>query len=102
MLISRRVRFLAGLLAIDAAIIGGFALFPGRQGPPAAGETARAVDGGAARAAAPQWKNSSSATRGVDPAALGQRAAAVYLAARKRVGKSKRVILNPPRRVGDD
>jgi hypothetical protein len=86
------LRFLLGLAVIDAAVIAGFGLV-GRApaAAPAAAPVATA-DAGAARVA---WK-------GIDPAALGKKLAAVYTGARRRVGKNKRVVLAAPRRTGDD
>jgi hypothetical protein len=39
---------------------------------------------------------------GVDAADLGKRVGALYLSVRKNLGKAKKVLLQPPRRVGDD
>lgn len=91
------LRFGLGLLAIDATIVAAFGLLGGRA--PAAVTVAPTTDAGAPaqRAAPPKplWKN-------VDAGALGEKTAAVYMAARKRLGKNKRVILAAPKRVGDD
>jgi hypothetical protein len=90
------IRFVLGLLAIDAIVVAAFAL-PARQAAStaAATTTSSATDAGARAAPRVLWKN-------VDPAALGEKTAAVYVAARRRLGKNKRVILAAPRRVGDD
>lgn len=92
------LRFALSLLAIDVAIVAGVGAVASRPEVAATGETPRATsDGGPAtpRKVAPLWKS-------VDPALLGEKAAGVYLAARRRIAKNKRVILAAPRRVGDD
>jgi hypothetical protein len=39
---------------------------------------------------------------GVDAAELGKKVGGIYLAIRRQIGRNKRVVLQPPRRVGDD
>ncbi len=94
-LAAARAQFLVGLLAIDALAIAAFGFAGARapEAPPATevAEATRASDAGGGVL----WK-------GVDPAALGKTTAELYLAARKRIGRSKRVLLAAPRRVGDD
>ena len=93
------LRFALSLLAIDVAIVAGVGAVAGRTEPAAAGVASpSSADGGgqtAPKKIAPLW-------RSVDPALLGEKAAGVYLAARRRLAKNKRVILAAPRRVGDD
>jgi hypothetical protein len=97
------IGFLAGLLAIDTVIVLGLGFLPGRvvtaPAPvvalpaPAVGATAATADAGPPP---PLWN-------GVDPRELAQRVADLYLGVRRRLGKGqKKVLLAPPRRVGDD
>jgi hypothetical protein len=82
------VRFLVGLVIIDAAIAAGAVVAGGR---PAASPATR-KDGPATLPAAGK----------PDPVELGKRVAALYLDARKATQKQKKLLLDPPRRVGDD
>jgi hypothetical protein len=81
------LRFLLGLVAIDAAVVAGFGLIGRGATPAPIAAPVAAVDAGAHHDA--------------DAAALGKRLAAVYAGARRRVAK-RRVVLAPPRRTGDD
>ena len=85
------------MLALDALVIATFGVVGARApgtGTAVAGEAGSRRDAGA-RKDSTLWK-------GVDPAELGRATANVYLAARKRIGRSKRVLLEPPRRIGED
>jgi hypothetical protein len=88
------VRFLLGVVLIDAAIAAG-AVVAGRPAHPVAG----APTGGGGGSSAPDHPSSSG---GPDPVELGKRVAALYLDARKATQKTKKLILDPPRRVGQD
>ena len=88
-------RFLLGLLVIDAAIIGAFGFVAGPPRAAVSSSEPAPADAAPRTERAPLWK-------GVDAEALGRKAAGLYLAARKRLGRNKRVILAAPRKVGDD
>lgn len=85
------LRFLAGLLVLDAAIVLGFTL-PARQ-------VAAPVD--PPKPSEPK-ATSESTWNGVDPIALADRTATLYQAIRRGIGKNRRIVLAPPRRTGDD
>jgi hypothetical protein len=99
------LRFLAGLLAIDAAIVIGvigLAFVVPRTVPapviapptaPTAGHPAAA--GPDAGPPPPLWK-------AVDTTELAHRVGDLYLGVRHRIGRGKKLVLNPPRRIGDD
>jgi len=83
-------RFVIGLIVLDAALVAGFAL-PGRTSAPVP-----------AKAPAPPPALAIEAWDGVDPGVLAERWAALYQGIRREIGKSRRVMLSPPRRNGDD
>jgi hypothetical protein len=85
------LRFLAGLLVIDAALVAAFTL------PPRSQTTAPIATQAPAPTAKPEatWN-------GIDPVAVADRTATLYQAIRRGIGKNRRVVLSPPRRTGDD
>ena len=95
--------FLAGLAAIDGAIVLAFGYLGVRGSAPGPAVPTGApahvtvvaptiVDAGPPP---PLWK-------GVDPNELAHRVADLYLGVRRRLGKGKKVVLASPKRAGDD
>ena len=93
------LRFIAGLLAIDGVIVLGlaFAVPRGAAAPAAVPVVAPrpAVSVADAGPPPPLWK-------GVDTSELAHRVGDLYLGVRRRIGKGKKLVLLPPKRVGDD